>query len=65
MNAYVIHSDERGTDARSRWSMYAVPNVASIKHDDRIASLYGDSAFKETLIGVVTLSENVVCNPRD
>jgi len=60
MNAYIIYMDERGTDSASRWSMFTVMGVASITHDDRIASLYSIIGKNEPeLIGVVRLSENV------
>jgi hypothetical protein len=60
MNAYVIYLDQRETESTSRWTIFTVTNVSSIKHDDRTASLYSITANNESqLVGVVRLSENV------
>ncbi len=60
MNAYIIYLDEAAQDPSARWSMYTVPGVDSITHDDRTASLYSDASEKQhTLVGVVRLSEAV------
>lgn len=60
MNAYIIYLDEAAQDPSARWSMYTVPGVDSITHDDRTASLYSDASKNgQTLLGVVRLSEAV------
>jgi len=60
MNAYIIYLDEAVQDPSARWSMYTVPGVDSITHDERTASLFSGAGDKQqTLVGVVRLSEAV------
>lgn len=49
MNAYVVYVDEAAQDLSLRWSMYTVPGVDSMTHDDRTASLCSGAREQQTL----------------